>query len=57
VKGKLQIPNPKLQTNSNIQTPNSNGNYEVGDKLLKIGPWSFFGAWCLEIRAFKNVRS
>ena len=45
---KIQIPNPKSQTNSNAQTPNSNGGTSPGALLLVFGFWNLFGIWILK---------
>jgi uncharacterized membrane protein (DUF485 family) len=44
---KLQIPNPKSQTNSKTQTPNSNGPGAASALLLGFGFWNLFGIWTL----------
>ncbi len=42
---KFQIPNPKLQINSKLQTPRVCGANDGSE--LKLGAWIFFGIWNL----------
>ena len=45
---KIQIPNPKSQTNSNAQTPNSKDPGAANALLLGFGFWNLFGIWILK---------
>ena len=47
MKGKLQAPSSKLQRNSKLQTSDPGAR-----EKLKLGAWSFSGAWSLELGAF-----
>jgi hypothetical protein len=46
----FQIPNPKLQINSKLQTPT--GVQFTHDAFLDFGGWNLFGIWILGFGIF-----